>query len=199
MRYALMALLVLAVLASGQFWRGVAPIGKNENNTLYTWDGMDYEIQQGTVGYASYTTTTAAATDTVKVLYRTAASSHSEIYLRISAAFRTETVAPQIFHHARVLFSPVLQRRAVTAADTVSIRSLTTGALLDNPINRTFTVAAAKNTTMSQIGMLSPYAPLTIGPLRASASANDSIGWGFLVIPNDSLYITWEIITIPRD
>ena len=198
MKYAMAALLVLAVMASAQ-WSGSAPIGKNENNTLYTWDGMDYEIQEGTVGYASYTTTTAAATDTVKVLYRTEASSHAEIYLRISAAFRTETVAPQIFHHARVLFSPVLQRRAVTAADTVSIRSLTTGELLDNPINRTFTVAAAKNTTMSQLGMLSPYTPLTIGPLRTSASANDSIGWGFLVIPSDSLYITWEIITIPRD
>jgi hypothetical protein len=195
MRYALIALLMLAVLASGQFWRGVAPIGKNESNILYSWDGMDYELQEGNVGYASYTTTTSATTDTVKVLLRTAGD-HAEIWLRLSAQNRKAGNAGIMY--ATVLYNPAMQRAAVTAADTVSIRSLTTGALMDNPINRTFTVAAAKNTTLSQIGMFAPGDPLTIGPLRALPSANDSIGWGFLVVPNDSLIVTWEILHIQR-
>ena len=196
MRYAVTALLMLAVLANAQ-WAGPSPIGKNENNILYTWDGLDFELQLGNVGYASYTTTTNATTDTVKVLYMTEAEDHAEVWLRFSA--QNQRTANAGIMYATVMFSPILERTAITAADTVSVRSLTTGALLDGPINRTFTIKASENTTLSQIGMFTPEQPLVIGPLRATPSGETDVGFGFYILPVDSMFITWEMLTIPRD
>lgn len=196
MKLAIIAVLVLAVLASAQFWRGVQPIGKNENNIQYFWDGIDYDIYQDLVGSAAYTTTVNGA-DTLFawVDFSSATYDHTEMWWTFGATgdATDEDMIVKVYRNPSTTFS------ARTAANAVTLSNENSGGSGLGTVYYTVTPDSASYANKVLWGCILPGGTFETSEYWYDAtSATDSTGFGVIIITNDSCEVFWQTLQIPR-
>jgi hypothetical protein len=195
MRYAAVILLMLAFFASAQ-WAGTAPYGKNENNSLYITDAMDYDIYLDRVGSASYTTTVNGA-DTLFawVDFSSATYDHTEMWWIFGATgdATDEDMIVKVYRNPSTAFS------ARTAADTVTLSNENSGGSGLGSVYYTVTPDSASYADKVLWGCILPGEVWETPEYWYDAtSATDSTGFGVIIITNDSCEVFWQTIQIPR-
>ena len=192
MRYAIAALLMLAVLASAQ-WAGPAPIGKEENSILYTWDGWDREVYQDNVGMFSVSESVNGA-DSVAVYFDVLSSTydHYECYFWVSMT--GDATDEDMTGHVNIY--PEGGYATATAADTLNWVNLHDSGDAFGKVYYTITTDG----TAYQVGRLVPgetwQTPCVIWV--DGTVATDSTGFVIEAIVSDSCEVNITGLAIPR-
>lgn len=204
MRYGIAALLMLAVLAMGQ-WAGPSPIGKNENNILYTWDGIDYEVYQSNAGIGGYREAAVGA-DTLFVAFdlSSATYDHGELYIefRADASLGDHTLLNERDVDIYWLQSLAYSARTVTAGNKLPLADMNSEGGTTEYAYRTITpdsTSYANKVLIDVICGRTGGSTGVMGPFWIDAdAAADSTCAGFVMITADTVGVTWRALLIPR-
>ena len=187
MRY-LMTLLMVATVALA-----VVPIGKNENNILYGWDGWDFEVYQDNAGMFSVSESVNGA-DSVAVYFDVNSTTydHYECYFWVSMT--GDATDEDMTGHVNIY--PEGGYTSATAADTLNWVNLHDSGDAFGKVYYTITTDG----TAYQVGGLVPgetwESPCVIW-VDGTAST-DSTGFVIEAIVSDSCEVNITGFAIPR-
>jgi len=200
MKYLITLLMVAAVCLA------VDPIGKNENNIQYAWDGLDYEVYQENAGIGGYRETAVGA-DTVYVAFdlSSATYTHGELWIQFTAdAASGNFAATKTTRNVAIYWMQALaySARTDTAGNKLSLADMNSEGGTTEYAYRTITPDSTSFANKVMIDNLSGRTGATtgmIGPFWVDADlAADSTGAGFMMITADTVGITWRALLIPR-
>lgn len=192
MRYLMVLILVVAVAFA------IDPIAKNENNIEYVWDGIDYDVYQDDVGFASYTSTVNGAATVIYAWLDWSSTTYDHVELYLSAAITGDATNEDM--KAVLYLYPSMACSTWTVADTINFTNANIAGSDLGVMRYTVLPDAASIAAKIAIATLVPgeryIVPL---PFWYDGSATgDSTGTGFSIAPNDSCEVTYTIIAIPR-
>ena len=204
MRYAMAALLVLAAMASAQ-WSGPAPIGNNENNILYIWDGLTYEVENSNAGIGGYRETALGA-DTVFVAFDPSSATYDymDVWIKFTADVSLGATDGLVARNVAIywLQSLAYSARTVTAGNKLSLPDLNSEGGVTEYAYRTITpdsTSYANKVMIANIAGVHGETTGVIGPFRVDANAAaDSTCSGFALITADTVGVSWQALVIPR-
>ena len=199
MRYLAVLLIVVAVSFA------VDPIGKNENNIQYAWDGLDYEVYQENAGIGGYRETAVGA-DTVYVAFdlSSATYSHGELWIQFTADKSLGVSTEKTVRNVAIYWLQALaySARTDTAGNKLTLADMNSEGGATEYAYRTITPDSTSLANKVMLDNLSGAAGATtgmIGPFWVDADlAADSTGAGFMMITADTVGITWRALLIPR-
>jgi len=199
MRY-LMTLLMVATVALA-----VVPIGKNENNILYTWGGLDFEVYQENAGIGGYRETAVGA-DTVFVAFdlSSATYDHGELWIEFTADRANGLAGEGTVRNVAIYFlqSLAYSARTVTAGNKLSLVDMNTEGGTTEYAYRTITpdsTSYANKVMIDNIAGEFGESTGVIGPFWIDAdAAADSTCAGFVMITADTVGVSWRALLIPR-
>ncbi len=203
MRYLMVLILVAAVAFATD------PRGKNENNALYIWAGIDFDVYQSDVGIAAYRNVAEGAdTAYVYVELDTDDYTHGELYIEFTADAATGNYAAvksarnvAIYWVPSMLYSA---RSDSTIIGNMNNEDYLTGVAADSLgfIYTTITSDSTSLTNKTLIGNLSGrlgQSTGVMGPFWIDATTlTDTTGAGFAIITADTVGISWRALLIPR-
>ena len=130
----------------------VDPIGKNENNILYGWDGWDFEVYQENVGMFSVSESVNGA-DSVAIYFDVLSSTydHYECYFWATLTDENLDATSTLSGHVNVY--PAGDYASATAADTLNWVNLNSEGSVFGKIYYTITTGSADG---YQLGSLVP-------------------------------------------
>jgi hypothetical protein len=199
MRYLFALLIVVAVALA------VDPIGKNENNILYSWPGLDFEVYQANAGIGGYRETAAGA-DTVFVAFdlSSATYDHGELYIQFTADRADGLAGEGTVRNVAIYWLQALaySARTVTAGNKLSLVDMNTEGGTTEYAYRTITPDSASYANKVMIDNIAgEYGESTgvIGPFWIDAdAAADSTCAGFVMITADTVGVSWRALLISR-
>ena len=189
MRYFYALLMVVAVALA------VVPIGKNENNILYSWDGWDYEVYQDNAGMFSVSESVNGA-DSVAVYFDvlTGTYDHYECMFWVSLVDENLDATSTLSGHVNIY--PEGGYATATAADTLNWVNLHDSGDAFGKVYYTITTDG----TAYQVGSLVPgqtwEAPCVIWV--DGTAATDSTGFVIEAVVSDSCMVNITGFAIPR-
>lgn len=188
MRYLAIMLIVVAVSFA------VDPIGKNENNILYGWDGYDYEVYQENVGLFSITESVNGA-DSVGVWFDVATGTYDHYEVLIWASVTGDATDEDMT--AQINFYPAGEYATTTAGDTLNWVNMNSDGDVFGTVRYTITTVTGDT---YQIGGLVPGETFSSPAMfwLDGTAATDSTGYIFEVITSDSCEVTITGLAIPR-
>ncbi len=187
MKYLMVLILVAAVAFA------VDPIGKNENNVLYSWPGINYDVYQDDVGIFSVTESVNGA-DSVAIWFDVLTGTYDHYEVIIWASVTGDATDEDMTAH--VNFYPAGIYATGTAADTLNWVNMNSGGSVFGKVRYTITTSG----TAYQIAGLVPgesYESPAYFWLDGTAST-DSLGYIFEVVTSDSCEVTITGLAIPR-
>lgn len=201
MRYAIAALLMLAVLAMGAPWDTYA----TDDNILMVEDGLLWDVQQSNAGIGGYRETAVGA-DTVFVAFdpSSATYDHAEVYIEFTADRANGLAGEGTVRNVAVywLQSLAYSARTVTAGNKLSLVDLNSEGGVTEYAYRTITpdsTSYANKVMIANIAGENGESTGVLGPFWIDANAAaDSTCSGFVLITADTVGVSWQALIIPR-
>lgn len=192
MKYLMVLILVAAVAIA------VDPIGKNENNILYGWNGFDYTVYRERAGLCSYTATVNGGSSTIYGWLDWSSTTYDHVELYIEAAITGDATDEDM--KATLYWYPAMTCSTWTVADTLNFVNLNDDGSDMGTLRYTVVPDAASIAARHAIATLVPGERYILQmPIWYNCSATgDSTGTGFGIAPNDSCEVTYTIMAIPR-
>jgi hypothetical protein len=201
MRYIVILILIAATVLA------VDPIGKNENNILYTWAGVDFEVYQQNAGIAGYRETALGA-DTLMVAFdiSSATYDHAELWIEFTAdAANGNYATVKTARNVAIYYLPSLAytARTVTAGNRLNFANMNT--IVSSVFAYAYRTITPDSTSYANKRLIDNIAGRTggrtgvIGPFWIDATLPaDSTGAGFIMITADTVGVSWRALIIPR-
>ena len=194
MRYLIPLLIVLTV--GCLFARD--PIGNQENNILYSWDGMTWEVEQNNIGFASISESVNGA-DSVAVWFDVNTSTYDYWDVYVMASITGDATDEDM--NAELRWYDNATYAAATAADTLNWTGFNSGDTDYGKLYYTVETDSAGRANSDLITMLLPgerfFCPIHFR-CDETTSATDSTGYFFEVVASDSCEVNITLISIPR-
>ena len=200
MRYLMVLILVAAVAMA------VVPIGNNDNNILYIWNGLTFEVQESNAGIGGYRETALGA-DTVFVAFdlSSATYTHGDVYIQFTAAAANGNyAATKTTRNVAIYWLQTLaySARTITAGNKLSLADMNSEGGVTEYAYRTITPDSTSYANKIMLDNISGRTGATtgvLGPFRIDADlAADSTCAGFVLITADTVGVSWRALLIPR-
>lgn len=178
----------------------------NENEIMYTWPGLDYEVYSSNAGIGGYRET-AEGDDTLFVAFlpSSATYTHLEVWIEFVAdAANGNYAATKTTRNIAIYWLQSLTYSALTATagNKLSLADLNSEGGTTEYAYRTVTPDSASYANKVMIGNISGRTGATtglMGPFWIDANAAaDSTGSGFVLITADTVGVSWRALVIPR-
>ena len=203
----IMVLLLIAGMALAIPWSS-APIGKNENDITYFWNGFDFEVYQANMGIGGYREVVEGA-DTVAVAFdlSSATYTHGELYIEFTAdAAGGNYAATKTTRNVAIYWLPSLTYTARTiTAGTHKLPLSDMNSTTVGTVEYAYRTITPDSTSYANKVMIDNLSGRTgdcsgvIGPFWIDAeAAADSTCAGFVIITADTVGVSWQALLIPR-
>lgn len=194
----ILALLLIAGMTLGIPWSG-APIGNNENDIQYVWDGKTFEVQELNIGFVSVTESVDGA-DSVAVWFDVATATYDFWDVYVTALVTVDVVLGSEDNIAEFRWYDNAKVPVRTAADTLHWTGFNSADTDFGKLYYTVETDASGRTASDLITALIP-GERYVCPIQFrcdETTASDSIGYFFEVVTTDSCEVNITIIAIPR-
>ena len=189
-------LLFLAVVALA-----VDPIAKNENNILYEWDGLWYEIYQGNLFVVSVTESMNGV-DSMAIWWDVDIGTYKWFEIWAWASMTEDNTAGDEQADAIISFYPYMDYTSSTEANRLVPQSFNAGETGVGSFLYTLTSTDSTSGAREfQVGTLLPGETLFLGRFitDATASFTDSLGYALEALTSDSGEVTFTLWICPRE
>lgn len=190
----ILALLLIVGLTLAIPWSG-APIGNNENNIQYTWDGMTFEVQELNIGFVSVTESVDGA-DSVGVWFDVPTATYDFWDVYVMASITGDATDEDMTAKLNWYDNGAYTSR--TLADTLKWVGFSSADTNFGTVWYTMTTSGGTAATVASLVPGVPYVCPIQFRCEDTASATDSTGYIFEVVTTDSCEVNIQLIVIPR-